>query len=126
MTESGPPPPPWPLVQEARKLPPERFEGLGAISDLVCGQSDAGRQIQAATGEIGGHRPAALQIREPGIVATERALLAHRVEEGAAVDAPLLERRHDLVLGPSEAVIDQDPEHPVDVLTRRTLHGQRD
>src|SRR5690348_17876173 len=38
------------------RLPAERLQRVGAISDLVRRQADAGGQIEAPAGEVGGDR----------------------------------------------------------------------
>src|SRR2546426_12329683 len=62
-------------------LPPERFQGVGAKSDLVRRQPDAGGKVETTAGEGGGHGAGAVPAGQPRIVATEGPLLAHGGEE---------------------------------------------
>src|SRR2546426_9487427 len=65
-----------------RTLPPERFQGVGAKSDLVRRQPDAGGKVETTAGEVGGHGPGAGQAGEPAGGGTEGPPLAHGGEGG--------------------------------------------
>src|SRR5439155_9866472 len=107
-------------------LPRQRFQRLDAEADLLGRESEPGWQLHPAAAKLSGHGPVAVEAREPGIGAAHGWLLAHRVEERAAVHAVLVQQLHHLVLRATEAVVDQHAEHPVHVAARRPLHRQRD